>query len=127
MIRFRKAHPVVRRNEYFFGEQDDRGWPAIAWHGIKLNAPDWSHDSHTVAFTLSGLGIDNDLHVIINMWTAELSFELPGLNKELNWHRSVDTFLPSPEDIAAENSEFLLPDQKRYPAGPRSVVILVSK
>ena len=27
--------------------------PAIAWHGIKLGQPDWSEDSHSLAFTLS--------------------------------------------------------------------------
>ncbi len=127
MIRFRKSHPVLRRTQYFFEEKDDRGWPAIAWHGVELASPDWSHDSHTLAFTLSGLAIDNDIHVILNMWTAGLPFELPVLEKERHWYRSVDTFLASPDDIAEQDLEIRVPDAEKYFAGPRSVVVLISK
>lgn len=127
MIRFRKSHPVLRRTQYFFEEKDDRGWPAIAWHGVKLGFPDWSYDSHTLAYTLSGLGIDNDIHVILNMWTEGLSFELPVLEKGRHWYRTVDTFQTSPNDIAEQDLETPVPDMQQYFAGPRSVVVLISK
>jgi len=127
MIHFRKSHPVLRRTEYFFGETDDRGWPAIEWHGVKLHAPDWSHDSHTLAFTLSGLGIDRDIHVVINLWTSGLSFELPVLDSGLSWYRSVDTSLAPPDDISEQDSEIRVPDPHQYFAAPRSVSVFISK
>ena len=126
MIRFRKAHPVLRRSDYFWGETDARGWPEITWHGIHLNQPDWSADSHSLAFTLSGMGRDNDIHVIVNMWTGSLTFEIPNPGRSLKWYRSVDTALRSPLDIIEPGSEPRI-DAATYAASPRSVVVLISK
>ncbi|HEY7159691.1 MAG TPA: glycogen debranching protein GlgX, partial [Acidobacteriota bacterium] len=105
MIRFRKAHSILRRRDYFWGERDSRGWSEITWHGIKLNQPDWGYDSHSLAFTLSGFGKENDIHTMINEWTSPLEFELPNLGKGQYWYRSVDTSLASPDDIAETGSE----------------------
>lgn len=45
------------------------------FHGIKLNSPDYSETSHTLAFVLA----DNkeEIYVGMNMYTEKLSFELP--------------------------------------------------
>ena len=127
IIRFRKSHPSLCRRDYFWGEVDARGWPEIAWHGIELHKPDWGHNSHSLAFTLSGSGAgDNDIHVIINMWTSLLEFELPDPGPNLQWYRSVDTVLDSPNDIAEEGKEASV-EKLRYTAGPRSVIVLISK
>ena len=126
MIRFRKAHSVLRRREYFWGATDSRGWPEIAWHGIHLNQPDWSYDSRSLAFTLSGLDEDKDIHVILNMWTSPLDFELPNPGRSLKWYRSIDTSLASPMDICEEGAEVRV-DKLRYTASPRSVVVLISR
>ena len=39
------------------------------------------------------------LHVILNAYWEDLSFELPPLPAGLNWFRIVDTALPSPQDF----------------------------
>jgi glycogen operon protein len=126
MIRFRKAHPVLQRNNYFWGERDARGWTEINWHGIKIGKPDWSFDSHSLAFTLSGFKHDNDIHTMINSWREPLEFELPALSKGQHWHRAIDTFLPSPEDIAEQNHEKVVSTQT-YKVQPYSTVVLISK
>lgn len=126
MIRFRKAHPALQRREYFWGESDHRGWPEIVWHGTRLHSPDWGHQSRSLAFTLSGLGQDNDIHASINMWTETLEFELPHPGGKLKWHRAIDTSLPSPQDILEQGEEIPL-TTLRYSAAPHSVVVFISK
>ncbi len=126
MIRFRKAHSILRRHDYFWGERDARGWSEINWHGIKIGQPDWSFDSHSLAFTLSGFGKENDIHAMINEWTSPLEFELPNLARGQHWYRSIDTFLASPEDIADPGNEKPI-TTRIYKVHPHSVAVLISK
>lgn len=100
----------------------------ITWHGIKLNEPDWSEHSHSIAFTAKTLGGVKAIHFIMNAYGKPLTFELPRLsaNPENYWKLWVDTNLPSPEDIrpwneAVEINEFV------YTAEAHSVVILITK
>jgi glycogen operon protein len=125
MIRFRKAHPVLKRRDYFWGERDQRGWSEINWHGNKIGKPDWSFDSHSLAFTLSGFGRENDIHTMINAWREPLEFDLPALSGQ-RWYKSVDTYLESPEDISEQGNEKLV-STKTYKVHPHSTVVLISK
>ncbi|HSE42642.1 MAG TPA: glycogen debranching protein GlgX [Acidobacteriota bacterium] len=126
MIRFRKAHFTLKRRDYFFGERDSRGWSEINWHGIQLGKPDWGFDSHSLAFTLSGFGKDNDIHALINAWREPLEFELPVLSSKQNWYRSIDTFLATPHDISEEGNEERVTAMS-YKVEPFSVVVLISR
>ncbi|HEX4708343.1 MAG TPA: glycogen debranching protein GlgX [Candidatus Udaeobacter sp.] len=71
----------------------------LAWHGVKLNQPDWGESSHSIAFTVEA----GDLlfHVILNAYWQPLDFELPPLDNaaENPWRRWIDTALDSPHDI----------------------------
>ncbi len=71
-----------------------RSFP-ITWHGIRLNQPDWSHTSHTLAFTTRLPGDEDWLHVMLNAYWEPLRFELP----EGAWSRWLDTARPAPEDL----------------------------
>jgi glycogen operon protein len=74
----------------------------IDWHGVKLNQPDWSHESHTLAGTVSFLGYPMVLHFIINAYWEALEFEVPaGTQAQAGWRRCVDTSLDPPNDIRA--------------------------
>jgi isoamylase len=126
MIRFRKSHSILRRRDYFWGERDTRGWSEINWHGIRIGQPDWSFDSHSLGFTLSGFGKENDIHAMINEWTSPLEFELPNPGKSQSWYRSVDTHLASPEDIAEPGNEKKI-TSKTYKVQPHSIAVLISK
>jgi isoamylase len=73
----------------------------VQWHGVKLNAPDWSHESHTLAATARLLGDGVMLHVMNNAYWEPLAFEIPLLTPLYgSWQRIIDTSLESPEDIA---------------------------
>ncbi len=74
----------------------------MTWHGVRLNAPDWGHDSHTLAATLRLLGGQGQLHIIVNAYWQALEFELPPAGDgPAAWRRVVDTFLESPDDVRA--------------------------
>ncbi len=75
----------------------------IQWHGVRLNQPDWSTESHSVAFTVESVRGRFRLHVMINAYWEPLVFELPPVNRrgEGPWHRWIDTSRDSPHDIRA--------------------------
>src|SRR5215467_12171190 len=97
----------------------------IAWHGIKLNQPDWSDHSHSVALSCD-LPVDG-MHVYLasNAYWESLNFELPRLQMSDGnpWRRWIDTSLETPADIVPWNEAPLVPGYT-YAVGPRSVVVL---
>jgi isoamylase len=96
------------------------------WHGVKLNSPDWGHESHTLAATVPLLGYDLLLHLIINAYWEPLEFEIPPLEEGESWRRRVDTYLDPPDDIYAWADAPTL-SGSTYRVQPRSVVILLAK
>ena len=97
----------------------------IQWHGIRLNAPDWSHQSHTLAATVLLLGYRSLLHLIANAYWEPLEFEVPPLGGQKSWRRCVDTYLDPPDDIRRwEDAQILQGSPCRVQ--PRSVVILLA-
>ena len=50
----------------FWSTETDGTNTKITWHGIKLGSPDWSDDSHSLAFTLTNPEYPHALHVMIN-------------------------------------------------------------
>ncbi|MBV8632514.1 MAG: glycogen debranching protein GlgX [Silvibacterium sp.] len=93
------------------------------WHGIKLNQPDWSDHSHSIAFSADIRNEGMLVYFIFNAYWEPLSFELPGPQNGNRWQRWIDTSLPAPGDIVPwkESPEIA---EDAYQAGPRSVVVL---
>jgi isoamylase len=99
----------------------------IQWHGVKLNSPDWSEPSHTIAATSVLLWDRLLMHVIINAYWESLEFELPPLSEAYEpWRRCIDTFLAPPEDVCPLDDGPIVP-MPTYRAQPRSLVILFAK
>ena len=97
---------------------------AVTWHGVKLNAPDWGHDSHTLAATARLLGGQGQLHIIVNAYWEALEFEVPPAGDgHVAWRRIIDTFLDSPDDVRAWAEAPVL-EGTTYVVQPRSVVLL---
>ena len=97
----------------------------LAWHGVKLNQPDWSAFSHCLA--ISGeLKTEGILaHIIFNAYWEPLEFELPVLDGNQNWRRWIDTALDPPHEICEWNTEQPVLGTT-YRAGARSVVVLIA-
>ena len=97
-----------------------------AWHGVKLNQPDWSPVSHSLAI---GAELKNEgllLRVILNAYWEPLDFELPILsNGRESWRRWIDTALDPPNEIC-EWSAVIPVLGGTYRAGARSVVVLIA-
>ena len=126
LIRFRMARdlPIERFNMTL--NELLRAQP-VAWHGVKLGAPDWGRDSHTLAACVPLLGGPFLLHLIINAYWQPLDFELPTIADDHQpWRRCVDTSLDAPEDICvwAHAQEVA---GASYTVQSRSVVVLASK
>jgi isoamylase len=100
----------------------------ITWHGIKLNEPDWSSNSHSIAFTAQSLSGKIAMHFMINAYTESLEFELPtNFNgSECKWRRCLDTYLPSPDDIVPLEKA-PLSRTITYWVNAHSVVVLISQ
>lgn len=113
---FQLTHPFV--------DHASEMQPSVIWHGVKLSAPDWSADSHSLAFTMKHPQSGEQLHVILNAHWEPLKFELPALEATQRWVRIVDTAQAPPDDICI-NRDCIIKDQNSYVAGERSTVVLM--
>jgi glycogen operon protein len=99
----------------------------IAWHGITLDQPDWSYDSHSIAFSAETRKEDPAFYFAFNAYWEPLDFQLPPVGSERDpWCRWIDTSLEPPIDItewekAPPVSGYV------YRVGPRSVVVLFAR
>ena len=117
MIAFRKAHPSLGRSRFW---RED-----IHWYGIGPDV-DLSHDSHSLAFFLSGASQqDDDLYVMINAYWDDLVFTIQE-GQATEWRRVIDTSLHSPDDVCESRQEQPV-RSLRYPVIARSVVVLLRK
>ena len=97
------------------------------WHGVKLHQPDWSHQSHSLAFNAELPEESLSFYIIFNAYWEPLEFELPaqaqaGIHP---WRRWIDTSLDSPHDIQDWPIAPVVIGET-YRAGPRSVVALIA-
>jgi glycogen operon protein len=127
LIQFRRAHPGLRRRKYLLGEDappeaDPEEFTRVVWHGTSLRQPDWSPQSRSLAYTLTGSRDDVALHVILHVGTEPRSFMLPSGR----WGVTIDTARPSPHDIV-DREVALQRAQGRYEVAGRSVVVLVER
>jgi isoamylase len=96
-----------------------------AWHGVRLERPDWSPWSHSLAFSADLA--DLRLYLILNAYWERLDFELPPVNTTGQpWCRWIDTSLEPPDEIVEWRTAQPISGTS-YLASPRSVVVLISQ
>jgi isoamylase len=95
------------------------------WHGVKLNQPDWSKESHSVALSVELRNEALLFYLIFNAYWEPLDFVFPqiGTGEGGSWRRWIDTFLEAPQDIVPWQEAPPVVKQS-YRAGPRSVIVL---
>jgi len=113
------------------------GLADIHWHGVEPFQPDFSHDSHSLAFTLDGrftgrehdpdYRIDCDVYVALNAWQLPLEFRIPPAPTRRTWHRVIDTAQPSPDDFLPEGEGPVVPEGTTYILKPFSTLLLISE
>lgn len=102
MIAFRLRHPTLTIN-HILGSRpyEELLREGISYHGVKLNQPDWSTYSHSLAVQFHANNGDGEILLLTNAYQGGLEFELaPGYH----WKRIVDTSLPEPEDFTPEDA-----------------------
>jgi glycogen operon protein len=98
--------------------------PHLIWHGVQLHRPDWSENSHSLAFGLHDPGVEEELYVMLNAHWEPLTFELPSPHPQSQWYRIVNTARPAPKDIVDGTTEPVSTDA--YQVGARSCVVLMA-
>jgi glycogen operon protein len=98
-----------------------------AWHGVKLQQPDWTQHSHSLALSAELLEERLSFYLIFNAYWETLEFQLPAESQLAGqpWRRWIDTSLESPHDIQDWPAAPVVREQT-YLAGPRSVVVLIA-
>jgi isoamylase len=127
MIALRRRHPCLMRRYYLRGRpRKGQRLPDVTWHGTRLYEPPWE-DPHArvLAFTLGGLNDENDLHIMLNMSDNAVALALPHVDG-LVWHRAVDTFRTSPEDILPLPGQPALKSET-VSVRPRTVMVLENR
>jgi isoamylase len=94
-----------------------------SWHGVKLGAPDWRDDSHSIALEVEVRQEGMLVHIVLNAYWEPLEFELPAPAEGGLWRRWIDTGLDSPQDIVPWLTAPPL-DARTYRTEARSVVVL---
>lgn len=123
LIAFRKKHRIFHQNRFWTVIQ--RGVnPHLKWHGVELNKPDWSYQSHSLAYELALPDGSDHMHIMVNAYWEPLAFALPVCKHGGQWHRIIDTALESPADITPINHAVSVPGTT-YRVSPRTSVVLL--
>ena len=96
----------------------------LRWHGVALNRPDWSEESHSIAFTVTSLSGRFTIHLMLNAYWERLTFALPIAGEKGRWRRWIDTSLPCPDDICTWEDATSVTGTA-YPVEPRSLAVLL--
>lgn len=120
LIQFYRSHSLFQEEKFW----TEPGGPEIEWHGVHLYQPDWSYESHSLAYELVNPDPPEHLYVALNAYWEPLEFELPPLEYDKQWYRVVDTSLPSPEDF---NESGVPLGGGTYTVQPRSALILEAR
>lgn len=101
MIAFRARRDVAVENAHLtLNELLENA--RLQWHGVALNRPDWSEESHSIAFTVASLRGRFTIHIMLNAYWERLTFALPIAGEKVHqrlWRRWIDTSLRCPDDI----------------------------
>ena len=120
MIAFRAANPVLSKDAFYTDGE-------IRWLSAQGATPNWTEPAERRVACLIYGGARPDLYMIFNAATEPARFILPPAGKGRRWCLAVDTFKPSPLDLAEPGSQLPLPRQDSYLVAPRSSVILVTE
>ena len=95
---------------------------------MELGCPDWSDDSHSLAFTISSLNGRFRVHGMLNAYWETLRFALPDASDAHGgtWRRWIDTSLTAPEDVFDWDKAPAVAASS-YLVQPRSLALLVEQ
>ena len=124
MIKFRKAHPVVRDSI----EPAKCGLPKVSRHGNEPWYLDPSEETRVLGVMFAGwdksINEDDIVYIAINAYWEKQYIKMPDLPSGLEWRIAVNTSMPSGKDFV-EKADDMLKVYKKIELDPRSTLILV--
>lgn len=137
LIRLRRDHSVFRRDDFFIPAHPENDPPQlheISWQGLEPGKPDWSAAGQTLAFTLSGSMLekeDDDFFVMLNGHREEKQTFVvpkpPGVHRQRNWLKIIDTSRKSPHDFVAAASAQTVGPGAKLTVVPMGCIVLQSR
>jgi glycogen operon protein len=119
MIAFRRAHPVLRRENFYTDAE-------IKWSAPNGGPPAWA-DPRQKSFACLILGqAEPDLFILFNAGASSVDFYLPALPDGKIWRLAVDTSRATPDDLFDSAKEPSLQGRVGFQLEPRSSAILIS-
>jgi isoamylase len=118
MIAFRRAHPVLRR-ENFYTDAD------IKWFAPNGGAPDWADQQQKSFACLILEETQPELFLLFNADTRPVDFYLPVLPPGKTWRLAADTSRSAPDDLFDSGKEPSVQGQIGFRLEPRSSAILL--
>ncbi len=92
VIKIRKKLINIFNPSFFSNNQTNENFPTYHWHGTKLDSPDWSSWSHTVAFSINKGNTNPLVWIGLNAYSKTIDFPLPKC--KYNWLKVIDTSMP---------------------------------
>ena len=124
LIRFSRSHCVFNLEHVPRGPVSSSG-VRIAWHGVRLNEPDFRDDSHSLAYEMKAPVEGEHVFVMMSAYWEPLVFELPGLDTGYAWHRVIDTSKGPGEDYCQPGQSPRV-EGDRYQLQDNSIAVLVA-
>lgn len=95
LIAFRKAHPILSREEFYTPEE-------VAWFAPSGQYPDWSAGDLTLGCVIRDLqAASASLCLLANARGHAVDFQVSPPPMGMSWRRVIDTAATAPADIAA--------------------------
>ena len=118
VIKIRKKLINIFNPSFFPNNQTNENIPTYHWHGTKLDSPDWSSWSHTVAFSINKDNTSPLVWIGLNAYSKSIDFPLPKC--KYNWLKVIDTSM-------SEIFEPLTINEKSVSIKSRSSLLIISE
>ncbi len=118
VIKIRKKLINIFNPSFFLSNQTNENIPIYHWHGTKLDSPDWSSWSHTVAFSINKGNTNPLVWIGLNAYSKGIDFPLPKC--KYNWLKVIDTSM-------SKISEPLTINEKSVSIKSRSSLLIISE
>jgi len=118
VINIRKKLINIFNPSFFPNNKTNENIPTFRWHGTKLDSPDWSSWSHTVAFSINKDNTSPLVWIGLNAYSQSIDFPLPKC--KYNWLKVIDTSM-------SEIFEPLTINEKSVSIKSRSSLLIISE
>ncbi len=105
VIKIRKKLINIFNTSFFPNNQINENVPTYHWHGTKLDSPDWSSWSHTVAFSINKGNTNPLVWIGLNAYSKSIYFPLPKC--KYNWLKVIDTSMSEIFEPLTINEDFV--------------------